>query len=382
MKVLNVIMSLDPVMGGGTVERTFQMSQYLVQAGIDCTILTTDVGLSPKRLSELDGTIVIALRCLNNRFFVPMFSFKNIISIVKNVDIIHLMGHWLFINALVYIIARHYKIPYVVCSAGLLPIYGRSRFLKNLYNVIVGKKIIKNANGLIAVTKDEVPHFKAYGVNPEKISIIPNGISQRDFQTKSDIEFLNRYGLTDIPFVLFVASLKYIKGPDLLLKAFCNEMEKLKPYHLVFVGPDGGMLSQLKDMVKKNSASERVHFLGYMGGVDKSKIYYASKLVVIPSRQEAMSIVVLEAGITSTPVLLTDQCGFSDIAVFGGGNVVPATVEGLQNGLIETLRETEKLNIMGKNINIFTRKHFTWDLIIEKHLSLYNQILVKKNLEL
>ncbi len=50
MKVLNVIMSLDPVMGGGAVERTFQMSQYLVKAGIDCTILTTDVGLSPKKI--------------------------------------------------------------------------------------------------------------------------------------------------------------------------------------------------------------------------------------------------------------------------------------------------------------------------------------------
>lgn len=381
MNVLNVIMSLDPVMGGGAVERTFQMSQYLVKAGIDCTILTTDDGLSPKRLSELDGITVIALPCLIKRFIVPIFSFKKIISIVKNADIIHLMGNWSLLNALVYIIARRFKIPYLVCSAGMLPIYGRSRFLKNLYNFLVGKKIIRNADGLIAVTADEIPHFKAYGVNQEKITVIPNGISQRDFQTESDFEFLNKYYLTDIPFVLFVASLKHIKGPDLLLQAFCNAMGDLHPYHLVFVGPDGGMLSELKDMVKRYNASERVHFLGYLGGVDKSKIYYASKLLVIPSRQEAMSIVVLEAGITSTPVLLTDQCGFNDIANFEGGKVVSATVEGLQNGLIEILRDTKKLKFMGKNLKNFTCKYFTWDLIIEKHLSLYNQILVKKRLE-
>lgn len=380
MKVLNVIMSLDPVMGGGAVERTFQMSQYLVKAGIDCTILTTDVGLSPKRLSELDGITVIALPCLIKRFIVPMFSFKKIISIVKDVDIIHLMGNWLFLNALVYIIARRFKRPYIVCSAGMLPIYGRSRFLKILYNFLVGKRIIRNADGLIAVTADEIPHFKVYGVNPEKITVIPNGISQRDFQTENDVEVLHEYGLTDIPFVLFVGSLKQIKGPDLLLQAFCNEMGKLQPYHLVFVGPDGGMLSELKDMVKRHNASERVHFLGYLEGVDKSQMYYASKLLVIPSRQEAMSIVVLEAGITSTPVLLTDQCGFSDIAGFEGGKVVPATVEGLQNGLIEILRDTEKLKSMGQNLNTFTCKHFTWDSIIKKHLNLYNQILVKKRL--
>jgi hypothetical protein len=78
MKVLNVIMSLDPVMGGGTVERTSQMSQYLAQTGIDCTVLTTDVGLSPKRLSEFDGITVISLPCFIKSFFVPKFSFKKL----------------------------------------------------------------------------------------------------------------------------------------------------------------------------------------------------------------------------------------------------------------------------------------------------------------
>jgi len=381
MKVLNVVMSLDQVMGGGAVERTFQMSQYLVKAGVDCTILTTDVGLSPKRLSELDGITVIALPCLIKRFIVPVFSLKKIISTVKNADIIHIMGNWLILNALVYIIARHFKIPYVVCPAGMLPIYGRSRLLKKLYNFLIGKNIIRNADGLIAITAGEIPHFKAYGVNPEKITVIPNGISQRDFQTESDLEFLNKHGLSGIPFILCVASLKQIKGPDLLLQAFCNAMEALKPYHLVFVGPDAGMLAELKDMVKRYNASGRVHFLGYLGGVDKSKIYYASKLLVIPSRQEAMSIVVLEAGITNTPVLLTDQCGFSDIAGIEGGKVVPATVEGLQNGLIEILSDPEKLKSMGKNLNAFTCRHFTWDSIIKKHLSLYNRILAKNRLE-
>lgn len=381
MKVLNVIMSLDPVMGGGAVERTFQMSKYIARAGIDCTILTTDDGLSPTRLSELDGITVIALPCLIKRFIVPMFSFKKIISIVKNVDIIHLTGNWLLLNAMVYIIARRFKVPYIVCSAGMLPIYGRSRFLKKIYNFLIGGKIIRNADGLIAVTADEIPHFKPYGVNQENITVIPNGISQHDFQTKSDVDFLNKYGLADIPFILFVASLKHIKGPDLLLQAFCNEMENLQSYHLVFVGPDGGMLSELKDTVKRYNASERVHFLGYLGGADKSKIYYASKLLVIPSRQEAMSIVVLEAGITSTPVLLTDQCGFSDISDFEGGKVVPATVEGIQNGLTDMLRDTEKLIFMGENLNNFTCKYFTWDSIIEKHLSLYKKILMNKEME-
>lgn len=381
MKVLNVINSLDPVNGGGTVERTFQMSKYLVEAGIDCSILTTDIGLSDKRLNELDGITVIALPSLIKRYYVPAFSLVKIISIVKNVDIIHLMGHWLFLNALVYLIARHFKIPYVICPAGLLPIYGRSKFIKVMYNFFIGRKIVRNADGLIAVTTGELPHFNAYGVNPEKITVIPNGVSKGDFlkDEVGGLELLNKYGLEDIPFILYMGTLVHIKGPDLLLKAFCNAMDNIQPYHLVFVGPDRGMLDGLKDIVKSYNASDRVHFLGYLSGVDKANIYYASKLLVIPSRQEAMSIVVLEAGITSTPVLLTDQCGFSQIADVEGGMVVKATVEGLQNGLITILKDTQKLNFMGESLNKFVCKFFTWDIIVKKYIFLYSQILSKKS---
>ena len=381
MKVLNVINSLDPVNGGGTVERTLQMSKYLVKEGIDCTILTTDIGLSSQRLNELDGITVVALPSLIKRFFVPAFSLRKIISIVKSVDIIHLMGHWLFLNAMVYLIARHYKKPYLVCPAGLLPIYGRSKLLKIIYNFIIGKRIVRNANALIAVTTGEWPHFEAYGVNPDKISVIPNGVSKADFcrDNEGEVELLNKLGLVDIPFVLFMGTLAHIKGPDLLLEAFCNAMETIQPYHLVFVGPDRGMLAELKDIVKKYNASERVHFLGYLGGVDKTNIYYASKLLVIPSRQEAMSIVVLEAGVTSTPALLTDQCGFNEIADFEGGMVVPATVVGLQNGLTTVLKDTNKLNYMGDNLNKFTCKYFTWDMIIKKYITLYSRIISEKS---
>jgi hypothetical protein len=40
MKVLNVNMSLDSVEGGGTAERTLQMSKFLAKEGVGCKILT------------------------------------------------------------------------------------------------------------------------------------------------------------------------------------------------------------------------------------------------------------------------------------------------------------------------------------------------------
>ena len=378
MKVLNVNMSLDPVTGGGTAERTFQMSRSLVKAGMGCTVLTTDLGLTPEHIKTMGRAKVIVLPCLIRRFYVPKFSYKQIKNIVEGVDVVHLMGHWTFINALIYSVAHRLNKPYVVCPAGALPIYGRSRIIKKIYNYVIGKRIIRNANGHIAIAVNEIDQFQSYGVKASKVSIIPNGINVEDFRAIDTANFRKKYGLGNDLIIMFMGRLNSIKGPDLLLHAFCNIKDKLQDFHLVFAGPDDGMLSELKKMVAEFSAGDRVHFLGYLGGTDKSQAYHTANLVVIPSRQEAMSIVVLEAGITGTPVLLTDQCGFNEVASISGGLVVPASVDGLQNGLIEILRDPAQLKLYGVNLKEYVYKHFTWDSVISKYLKLYRQILNTK----
>ncbi|MCF6265684.1 MAG: glycosyltransferase family 4 protein [Desulfuromusa sp.] len=374
MKVLNVNHLLDPVTGGGTAERTFQMSRFLAEAGVDCSILTTDVGLSSERIKALNGVEVLALPCLLKRFYIPRFSYRKIRKLVESVDIIHLMGHWTFLNALVFFIAGRLGKPYVVCPAGALPIFGRSMVFKTIYNLAVGRRIMANADGYIAITEDEIPQFQAYGVDSDKVVIIPNGIDRAEYTVISDDEFRKKYRLNSDPIILFVGRLNPIKGPDLLLQAFLLLKVRLHEFHLVFVGPDGGMLAELKEMVAASDAAERVHFIGYLGGIDKIQAYHAAELLVVPSRQEAMSIVALEAGITATPVLLTDQCGFEGVATVGGGKVVPATVEGLQQGLRELLRDCGRLKLMGVNLKRHVSEHFTWDSVINNFLKLYQQL--------
>ena len=105
MRVLNVSVLLDPVTGGGTAERTFQMSRSLARAGIECAILTTDIGLTTDRIKQLGNVRVIALPCISKRFFVVRFSCSHLKALVASVDVIHLMGHWSMLNVLVTLLA-------------------------------------------------------------------------------------------------------------------------------------------------------------------------------------------------------------------------------------------------------------------------------------
>lgn len=108
-------------------------------------------------------------------------------------------------------------------------------------------------------------------------------------------------GLGCVPYVLFLGRLNEIKGPDLLLDAFCRIADRCAEIHLVLAGPDGRMLQRLRAKSKALGIAARVHFAGYLGGRSKVAALRGASLLAIPSRREAMSIVVLEAGVCGCP---------------------------------------------------------------------------------
>lgn len=376
LNVLNVNMSVDPVSGGGTAERTIQLSRSLVKSGHACTVLTLDVGLSSEFKEKLkqDKVDAVFLPCLSKRFYLPSLSLSKIGGAVKRADVVHLMGHWTLINVIVFMCSIFFKKPYVVCPAGALPVFGRNKTIKRIYNSLIGSSLIRNANGHVAITKDEALQFSSYGVLASDVDVIPNGINPEDFKSDDVASFRRKYGLGVAPFILFMGRLNEIKGPDLLLDAFLQLSQQEPNWNLVFVGPDGGMLNALKNTTLIKGLNERVHYLGYIGGIEKSQAYHAADLLVIPSRQEAMSIVVLEAGAAGLPVLLTDQCGFDEVEAVGGGKIVSASVDGLRNGL-EAMLDCNELSAMGERLKAHVCSKYTWADMAERYGELYKNIL-------
>lgn len=367
---------LDLKTGGGTAERTFQMSRNLAKRGASCEVLTIDSEyLDTDRIEALKPVKVSVLPSLWGRFHVPLLSLNKIQLAVKEADIVHLMGHWSVLNALVYIALRRAGKPYVVSPAGALPLFGRSIWLKRIYNNVIGNAIIRNASGWIAVTVGEFPHFEKYGIPPSQVTVIPNGVSEEDFQITDVVDFKYRHGLPDSPMILFMGRLNPIKGPDLLLQAFLNSRHIFPRFHLVFAGPDGGMLASLRATVEQEGASDIVHFLGYVGGADKTAAYRMASLLVVPSRLEAMSIVAIEAGICGVPVLLTDQCGFSEIRSIDTRLEVSATVEGLAQGLIGLLEDPSILERLAPNWMELVKQRYSWTSLVDKYLNLYRGII-------
>ena len=380
MKILNINAILDPINGGGTAERTIQMSRYLsYEKEIEVSILTLNLGLTNNILKSFQGINLVTIPCINKRFYLPLVFVSRIAETIRQADVVHLMGHWTIINLISYYWIRKYNKPYVVCPAGALPIFGRSKVLKKIYNFFGGSAYIKNANMSVAISNDEFDYFYEYGVEPKKIILLPNGIEPKSYRYKDDKHIRDKYSIGDSPFLLFVGGLNFIKGPDLLLKAFAIISKDYPNYLLIFAGKDDGMEDELKESVEKLDIRSRVKFIGFVQDQLKSELYHAADLLVIPSRLEAMSIVVLESAITGTPVLMTNTCGLDEMTGEHGGLSVNPDSLSIAKGLHTLLVKHSELALRGKKLKHYVEKKFYWSSIIKDYVQMYENIILTSN---
>lgn len=205
--------------------------------------------------------------------------------------------------------------------------------------------------------------------------MIPNAISVPLLPPKDEIGFRKQFGLKDRPFILFMGRLNLIKGPDLLLHAFCQLTESFPEIDLVFAGPDSGMLAELQSIVSKTKTEDRVHFLGYLDREEKYQAYQAATLLAIPSRQEAMSMVVLEAGIVGKASIFTDQCGLDELARTCSGWMVSPSIEGLKRGLMDILSSPAQIPVVSDNVKETIMMQFSWQATIPKYKQMYAEVM-------
>jgi glycosyltransferase involved in cell wall biosynthesis len=364
--VLTVNMTLDPVTGGGSAVRTLEITKSMARLGAECAIATSSIGdLEPSALERIP---LITMPALGGRFRVPWRGFSAVRQAVEHADTVLLVNHWTLINVVAWRCIQRAGKPYIVCPAGALPGRGRSLALKRIYNGAFGRDIIRQASGHVAITTDEIDHYAEYGVAAEDVAVIPNGVSA--LRPGRADRFRQEHRLGTSPFFLFLGRLAHIKGPDLLIDAFARFAPRHPDWQLVLAGADDGALSDLRRRTEAAGMTARVTMTGFLDAQNKADALAAADLLVVPSRREAMSIVVLEAAAAGRAVLVTDRCGIPEVEASGGGWAVPASVSGLEQGLAEAARARASLPAMGGRWKCRASELFSWDRAAEQHLAL------------
>lgn len=187
---------------------------------------------------------------------------------------------------------------------------------------------------LICVSEDERRRGEGVGVQARTV-VIPNGVDLGRLRPASAADRTSArmaLGLQELPTVVCVGRLARQKGQDVLLGALPALLARVPDVQVVLVG-DGPDAQQLR-----SAALDRVHFVGNQR--DARPWVVAADVVVLPSRWEAGSLVLLEAMALARPVVST-AVGDAAVQLEGAGAVVPvADPRALAEALAVRLEDT------------------------------------------
>lgn len=175
---------------------------------------------------------------------------------------------------------------------------------------------------VICVSSDEYAHARAQGIPRERLAIIINGVETPPPGLRQTI----RAELGIPPNALtfgFVGRLSAQKAPERLVRAFSLAAGKLDTAHLIMVG-SGELEEATRREIAASDHPARIHLTDRFTGPEAMD---AIDVLVMPSRYEAMSYVMLEAAAAAKPMILTEVGGASTVLADGSNGVLVANAD-------------------------------------------------------
>ncbi len=387
MHILQVTPYYPPAYAYGGIPRIVaNLSQALVQRGHHVSTLTTDVHDSEKRDDRpkytLDqGVRVFSVPNASNRLaykqqlFIPLLnqSYFDAIEHTHPVDIIHIHGHRNLLNTMTIRWAKKKGIPYVFTANGTLRRHEQKQWLKIGWDALISGRVPTEASACIAVSEVDEAIHKDWGISPNKIHRIPNGIDPKEFDTPpSSSAVLEKLNIPqEAGIILYLGRISPRKGVDVLVQAF-HKMRSNS--HLIVAGSDMGGLVRAQRLAKKHP---NIHFVGTVHGNVRLSLLGNADLVVYAGTKEIFGLVPFEGLLCGTPAIVSDDCGCGEIIKRAeSGVLVPyGDVQVLSNRMDELLNSPERCRAMVDNGQNYIHQHLTIDVVSHQHIQLYEQVL-------
>ena len=178
----------------------------------------------------------------------------------------------------------------------------------------IEKEGLTKADKIIAVshyTKQKV--VKHYGIAPEKIEVIHNGIREEVINIEKLEHDITEFKKHKYKIVSFLGRITLQKGPDYFVRVAKKVIDIYPKKVLFLMAGSGDMERQMIREASYLGLSDKFIFTGFLRGEEQQKIFHLSDLFVMPSVSEPFGIVPLEALLMDTPVLISKQSGVSEV---------------------------------------------------------------------
>ena len=319
---LHLCNGLDPVRDGGMVPSILGMTGALSRLGGDVTIVTP----TPSRLDSLP---VETLACSQRAGHRPRGRSPGGGS-----------------GAPARALARSHpargqsgaaaRVPYLMAAHGMAEPWAlrHKRWKKSLYLALVESRNLRQAACLHALSRPEIGHLRRLAPWTP-ICFVPNGVDLSFFDDLPSRAVLEaRPSRAKGKFVLlFFGRVHVKKGLDLLAEALGRVGPGFPDLHLLVAGKDDDAWEPFAQRIETLGLSERVTYLGHVGGERARQVWAAADAFILPSYSEGFSMAILEALACSLPCLITTACHFPELADAQGAVVVNPQAGEVAQGL-------------------------------------------------
>ncbi len=319
---------------GGIPRLAHSLARGLARRGHDVTVCTTDACDASSRLPSRerhtpDGVDLRVFPNVSNRLayhaqlFLPMGLHEYLATHARTFDVAHLHACRNLPGVIAAYHLRRSGVPYVLAPNGTAPRIERRQLAKRVFDGVVGRRVLRGASRVLAVSLSERRQLDALGVEPSMIRVIPNPLDLDEFTTPVVRGcFRRRLALGPGPLVLFLGKLTPRKRVDVLVRAFARLRHA--EASLVIAGNDMGGGAAARALVRALGLEHRTLFTGLLRAGERLEALADADVLVYPSEHEIFGLVPMEALLSGTPVIVSDDSGCGEVVnATGGGLVVP-----------------------------------------------------------
>lgn len=263
------------------------------------------------------------------------------------------------------------KVPFCARAYSAAPVvavnhhlFGESAFLQVAWPIAAAVVSIERLIpwvyrdvAFLAVSESSRQDLVRRGIAPERIGLLPNGISFPTIEPRP---------VSQRPWrLVYLGRLESYKRIDLLLRATALLSPRHPQLELILVGR-GAERERLERLASELGIGDRTRFTGFVSDAERDRWVADARVCVCPSVKEGWGLTVVEANALGVPVVATDAPGLRDAVRDGETGLLvqdaapDAFVDRLVGAIERLLSDEEELARLSTAAVAWSRR-FDWD---------------------
>lgn len=240
---------------------------------------------------------------------------------------------------------------------------GSDRTVRNYFiNRYLYQKVITGILTNSQATKKAILSNGTSLVDPDKITVIPNGIDTQSFLDKPFNPLKPKENSSIVLGAL--GRLEPQKNFEFLIPVALELRKRGIPFEFL-IGGKGSQEFMLKSFVEVNGLTPVFTFLGFLD--NPKDLLMSSDIFLLPSLWEGFGYVIIEASLSELPVIAFDISSNGEVISEATGHLIPPhDVTAFCDKVVYLYKHPEERKAMGKAGRTFVADHFESVKIFEK----------------